>query len=229
MILAQRAIEQSSQSVVPRVAFESLLKECHFHESELTSVVEKLSAAGLIVPVENGEYFHLRPSQLVADWNEVQLETLSQSGDSLSLLSMVRDAEQQLTAAQQDFSRRLEALQPAAARTAAWRKRVWSGALLFAGTQLAVISRLTYFDLDWDIMEPVSYFLGTGTSLVFFLYVLRFRREHSYSDFDATFLPGKLRQYAPKDYDWTGLEASKERVEAARRELTRVKTWAKYH
>ena len=58
-------------------------------------------------------------------------------------------------------------------KAARWRKLVWAGALAFSGTQLAVISRLTYFDLDWDTMEPISYFLGSGTSLLFFAYMLR--------------------------------------------------------
>ena len=69
------------------------------------------------------------------------------------------------------------------AKAARWRRIVWSGALAFSGTQMAIISRLTFFDLEWDVMEPISYFLGTGTSLLFFAYMLKYGVEHSNSVF----------------------------------------------
>lgn len=41
-----------------------------------------------------------------------------------------------------------------------WRGFVaWSGLVLMVA-QLALFARLTYWELSWDVMEPVSYFTG---------------------------------------------------------------------
>ncbi len=56
--------------------------------------------------------------------------------------------------------------------------------MCFSGAQLGIISRLTFFDFDWDLMEPVSYFVGQGTSLLFFAWMLAVGREHSYERCD---------------------------------------------
>ena len=106
---------------------------------------------------------------------------------------------------------------------------VWGGAMLFSGAQLAIISRLTYFDLDWDIMEPVSYFIGTGTALCFYLYMLWYRREHSYAEFDRTHLPKWLKQRAPAGFDWGAYSAACERLDAAHLAVDAAKKWASTH
>lgn len=122
-----------------------------------------------------------------------------------------------------------EDLQPAIAKAARWRRSLWGGALLYAGSQLAIISRLTFFDLDWDIMEPVSYCLAIGTALVFYVYFLCFGTEHTYSEVDRRFLPRKVRAYAPKDFDWDAYEAVCQQLVEERKMLQALKDCVAKH
>lgn len=52
------------------------------------------------------------------------------------------------------------------------RRQTWSGFFAFIGVQLAVFSRLTYFDLDWDTMEPIAYFLNSGIGVLAFAFAI---------------------------------------------------------
>jgi hypothetical protein len=184
-----------------------------------------LANAGVIVKLSGDtDAFFVKPVRLLT---ELDRGIDGSNGTPPPLLYAAAEAELQEAVSQ--VNAKHTELEGAIRRAAHWRKVLWSGALLFCGAQLALISRLTFFDLDWDIMEPVSYFLGTGTSLVFFGWMLFHGQEHSYRRFDDTMLPKKLQHYAPKDFDWEAYEAAQERVRAARTEVSRLKLWMERH
>lgn len=45
----------------------------------------------------------------------------------------------------------------------------WVG-LGLMGFQFGFLARLTWFEYSWDIMEPITYFVTYGTSIVMFAY-----------------------------------------------------------
>ena len=45
----------------------------------------------------------------------------------------------------------------------------WIG-LGLMGTQFGFMARLTWWEYSWDIMEPVTYFVGYGTTIAMFAY-----------------------------------------------------------
>lgn len=49
--------------------------------------------------------------------------------------------------------------------------------LVYMGLQFGCLARLTWFEYSWDIMEPVTYFVGYGTGIVFYIYYLLTRQE----------------------------------------------------
>jgi hypothetical protein len=55
----------------------------------------------------------------------------------------------------------------------------WGG-LTYLSVQWGFLARLTWWDYSWDLMEPVTYFIGTGTSILFGAFYVLNRREHSY-------------------------------------------------
>ena len=46
---------------------------------------------------------------------------------------------------------------------------VWGG-LAFMAVQFGFLARLTWWEYSWDIMEPVTYFVGYGTALIMYAY-----------------------------------------------------------
>ena len=45
----------------------------------------------------------------------------------------------------------------------------WLGLGLMA-VQFGVLARLTWWEYSWDVMEPVTYFVGYGTAIAMFAY-----------------------------------------------------------
>eukprot|EP00899_Mesostigma_viride_P013717 jgi/Mesvir1/22346/Mv03616-RA.1 len=64
---------------------------------------------------------------------------------------------------------RQRALDAAARRKAL---RWMTGGLAGLVAQFAIMFRLTFYDLSWDVMEPISYFLGSGSVILGYIYYL---------------------------------------------------------
>ena len=242
--------------LISREKFLQFCAQSHVYEPDVA--LADLEAAGVVVVLDGGRLVHLRPvlyletlellsgTETTAESNENSRtdkcnsngeDARSEKGEGAPMTSaasaigafMMEEAEHRIAQLCQREQAMTEQLQPAIARAAKWRRSVWGGALLFAGTQLAVISRLTYFDLDWDIMEPVSYCITVGTALVFYVYYLVYNEEHTYEAFDQRFLPKKVRQYAPKDFDWAAYERTCAQLVEERAMLERLRRWAQRH
>ena len=52
---------------------------------------------------------------------------------------------------------------------------VWGG-LGFMALQFGILARLTWWEYSWDIMEPVTYFVGYGTAIAFYAYFVLTRQ-----------------------------------------------------
>ena len=198
--------------------FGAIASSCNV--TDVNQSASALCEAGIIVKLNDGGY-HLKPAQLVADM------TTRAEGSSWNFEAPLEQVHRSAVDEEQKMRHILE---PAIHQASKTRQAIWGCALLFSGAQLAIISRLTYFDLDWDIMEPVSYFIGTGTALVFYLYMLWYRREHSYTEFDKTHLPKWLkRKAAPTGFDWSKYQSICEQVDSTKRAVDEAKEWARQH
>ena len=52
---------------------------------------------------------------------------------------------------------------------------VWGG-LGFMAFQFGLLARLTWWEYSWDIMEPVTYFVGYGTAMAAYAYFVLTRQ-----------------------------------------------------
>lgn len=68
--------------------------------------------------------------------------------------------------------KRAEISQLAAKRT---NSLIWLG-LGYMSIQFGILARLTWWEYSWDIMEPVTYFVTYGTTMLFYAYFVLTRQ-----------------------------------------------------
>jgi len=58
---------------------------------------------------------------------------------------------------------------------------IWAG-LGFLVVQWCVLARLTWWDFNWDVMEPVTYFITFGTAVLGYAYFTATKNEPQFTD-----------------------------------------------
>ncbi|KAM7536442.1 hypothetical protein Aperf_G00000085545 [Anoplocephala perfoliata] len=97
------------------------------------------------------------------------------------------------------FEEKRQALaQAASTRT---RRLTWLG-LGAMGLQFGLLARLTWWEYSWDIMEPVTYFVGYGTTMAMYAYFVVTRQDYNFpSVFDREYLKSFYKGAAAQGFD----------------------------
>ncbi|KAM3175893.1 hypothetical protein ACTXT7_007611 [Hymenolepis weldensis] len=97
------------------------------------------------------------------------------------------------------FEEKRQALaQAASTRT---RRLTWLG-LGAMGLQFGLLARLTWWEYSWDIMEPVTYFVGYGTTMAIYAYFVVTRQDYSFPEvFDREYLKTFYKGAAAQGFD----------------------------
>lgn len=102
-------------------------------------------------------------------------------------------------------------------------KRLATGGFGLLVAYWLVIFRLTFWDLGWDVMEPVSYLSGLSMIILGYLWFLYQGREVSYSSVMDTSISRRRSQlYEARGFDidrWTDLVTEEK---AIRREISKI-------
>ena len=77
------------------------------------------------------------------------------------------------------------------------RRVLWCGFGYFA-MQTALIFRLTFWELSWDVMEPIAYFVTTFNLLVGYAFFMVTSREPNYQDVGRTLFSSKQQKLIRK-------------------------------
>lgn len=97
--------------------------------------------------------------------------------------------------------------------------RAWAG-LALLGTQFGFLARLTWWEYSWDLMEPVTYFVGAFGQLIFLGYYVISHREFNYETLQNRIELKKFYDGAKgKGMDVARYNELKQRIEDCKRQL----------
>eukprot|EP01126_Amoeba_proteus_P013041 TRINITY_DN1543_c0_g2_i1.p2 TRINITY_DN1543_c0_g2~~TRINITY_DN1543_c0_g2_i1.p2 ORF type:complete len:126 (-),score=18.87 TRINITY_DN1543_c0_g2_i1:56-433(-) len=78
----------------------------------------------------------------------------------------------------------------------------WPG-FLPSYCHLSTPTIMVWFDFNWDIVEPMTYFVGLGTTLVGYSFFLTYKSEYSYAAVQERQRKKFLRKlYLKNDFNW---------------------------
>lgn len=96
---------------------------------------------------------------------------------------------------------------------------VWAG-LGYMAWQFGFLARLTWWEYSWDIMEPVTYFVTYGTSLLCYAYFVLTREDSNYPEMKSrSHLLNFYRESEKNKFDVNEYNVKKEMVAKLEAEL----------
>lgn len=237
-------------AVITRAEFDEICASCHIINT--TEALEKLEQAALVVVLDDAwQFIHLCPAGYLHEM-QVQEEVMnaeralgkgapcsevgSTTGSS-PLDANFRLPTHFLESAVQHRINVLEAeelsmrqqLKFALQRAALHSTRRYTVMAFLLALQIAVVARLTFYELDWDIMEPVTYCFGVFVTIVFYAYYIRHGEECTCDDVRERFIPRMVRRFAPKDFDWKRYDEVCRALERERCIKQRIRKWVSEH
>lgn len=152
--------------------FDSLLTEHGFADTKQKQhITAAFRDAGVIIQLE--DIIYLNATQVTKDI----LRTLPAVPSSVYGMQP-----QTLVEVEQELAAMKLEIDAAAARAKRRSKFIVFAGLLTLCAQLATFMRLTYVELSWDVMEPISYFVGVFNAILMYTYFMVNNRDFSFND-----------------------------------------------
>ncbi|KAH0944725.1 hypothetical protein HN011_009475 [Eciton burchellii] len=156
-----------------------------------SNTIESLLQEDFKLVINDNEYTVSPPLQ-----ERCTIEDLQKVGDVQALISQLYEAfhvreynaemEKSVVAELEDIrlqlaplEQKLQEIQNTAYKRANFF--VWTF-LVMMSVQFGALARLTWWEYSWDIMEPVTYFVTYGTTMMWFIYYLVTRQEYMLPD-----------------------------------------------
>ncbi|KAJ3162467.1 hypothetical protein HDU86_004949 [Geranomyces michiganensis] len=81
-------------------------------------------------------------------------------------------------------------------------RMAWIG-LAALCSQFGLMARLTWWEYSWDVMEPISYFLGAGTGILGYMFYVLTSKEYTYETLaQVTITKHQARGYKRAKFDY---------------------------
>jgi hypothetical protein len=95
--------------------------------------------------------------------------------------------------------------------------------LLVLVAQFAGMARLVWWELSWDIMEPITYFLNFATAIGFYVYFVFGKRDFTYESFlSQSIEKHRNRYYKKNSFDVEKVITAEKRIAELEREIARL-------
>jgi hypothetical protein len=158
---------------------------------DVASTVKLLEDSGRVLILEDLVYLHPR---------EVTSAVLRVLPGVPSKVFGVSD--QELLKLQSEYDEMHANYDQAQRRASTRSSLVVYGGLMVLCAQLATFVRLTYYEFSWDVMEPISYFVGLSNAIMVYLFYIWNRRDFSFE----TWQRGMEGKYAEKTFRAKGFD-----------------------
>jgi len=170
-------------------------------EADAVKVCNALAASGSIL--KNGTVVYLRPTEIAHALRRVL------PADVQGLKSQLAETEGKLAILDEQYS--------AIQRRARLRSRLLNYTFMAALTvQWGLLFRLTYWELSWDVIEPVGFFVGGLTTLASYAWFLKTRQDFTYEAMYNRFMTSyerkSLKQVKFDVVEYTRLKREVERI-----------------
>jgi len=187
-------LEGDKRKKVSYKEYETICAEQGLTKGQAKQLAQSLSDSGIILHFGNSanaslrDFVYLKP----AEFNRTVSRILAQLSDDtyLKTQTATKQAElAQLRKELQPLQEQRTALEQKAHRTAT--TYIWLG-FGYCVVQGALVARLTWWELSWDVMEPVTYMLTFATVLIGYSYFVLTGSEYTFEGLRKTFEKRKL-------------------------------------
>ncbi|CAH8669116.1 unnamed protein product [Schistosoma rodhaini] len=119
------------------------------------------------------------------------------------------------------FEKKKSVIAVQAAQRTRWLTWLGLGAM---GIQFGLLARLTWWEYSWDIMEPVTYFVGYGTSMAMYAYYVITRQDYTLPQvFDREYLKSFYKSADKSSFDVQRYNELRDELAHLKSELRRLK------
>jgi len=186
---------------------------------------QSLSDSGAILHFANSrnevlrDYVFLKP----VEFNKTVARILAELSDDTYL-------REELAIKQSELAKLKAELQPLESKKAELENKasrratiiLWSG-YAYCLVQGAIVARLTWWELSWDVMEPVTYMLTFATVMIGYSYFLMTRNEYTYEGLRKTLEKrGLAKMFRRKQFDEISYKKLQDAVLLREQEVLRI-------
>lgn len=186
----------AQQQTITFSEYQVLAEDLGLNKDEARAVLSDLHGLGVVLYFEN--------NQELKNTVFLQPKKISQQIEEALNLPYIRVSHQEKIKLVQQLKEKLMPLEAArqSLEDVAWRRsNAWAwGGLFFLCAQFVLFARLTWWDSDWDVMEPITYFTTvTETVMAGYLYYILTSTEYTNDDARTILYKRKLKKLIQKN------------------------------
>ena len=176
--------------------FAELCKESGCTEKKPEEYVDIMKNAGLVIQIE--DYVYLEPQNITR-------AVINALPGVPPRIYGVSDAE--LRKLNEEYDQMREKVVLAEKKAARRASQLLYGGFIVLIAQLAVFVRFTYVEFSWDVMEPISYFVGLANVIMGYMYFMYTQRDFSFGTWQNQMMQSAMdRQLKTGKFDVTKYE-----------------------
>jgi len=176
--------------------FAELCKESGCIEKKPEEYVDIMKNAGLVIQIE--DYVYLEPQNITR-------AVINALPGVPPRIYGVSDAE--LRKLNEEYDQMREKVVLAEKKAARRATQLLYGGFIVLIAQLAVFVRFTYVEFSWDVMEPISYFVGLANVIMGYMYFMYTQRDFSFGTWQNQMMQSAMdRQLKTGKFDVTKYE-----------------------